>query len=184
MRPEQPNGQNGSGGHSNGGPPPTPTTPAAEPAARPLAQPIDGAKPTFGGRLSKFLDRIKPYREILAVIVALSAAISGGISWAITYFATRADIAQLECKLLDQIEAKVGPVRTGVGMAQARWRRAQADHLLDQQSAENRNLIKSLLKEADELQAEQEKRDIDALKEFRAIVARCMIGSPKPASSP
>jgi hypothetical protein len=183
MRPEQPNGQNGSGGHSNGGPPPAPTH-AAEPAARPQAQPPDDAKPTFGGRLSKFVDRIKPYRELLAVIIALSAAISGGISWAITYFATRADIAQLECKLLDQIEAKVGPVRTGVGMAQARWRRAQADHLLDQQSSENRNLIRSLLQEADKLQAEQEQRDTDALKEFRTIVARCMTGSPKPAGSP
>jgi hypothetical protein len=134
--------------------------------------------PRFGIAISGFLDRIKPFRELIALIVAVSVSISGAMSWAITYFATRSDMSHLECRLIEQLYSQVTPVRTDSGMNDVKWRRSMANHLLDQNSDESRRLAKSLLEEADYSQTDQEKRDRDALEKFAEIMQKCIAGSP------
>jgi hypothetical protein len=127
--------------------------------------------------ISGFLDRIKPFRELIVLLVSVSAAISAVISWAVTHFVTQSDLAHLECRLTDQKEAAIAPLRTTAGMEEAKWRRGIANHLLDQNTDESRALARSLLAEADQVQATQENADAVAAQQYRQILTGCLSGS-------
>jgi hypothetical protein len=55
------------------------------------------ATPGLGGQISSFLGYIKPYRELMALLIGVVVAISGSISWAVSHFATAAQLQNLDC---------------------------------------------------------------------------------------
>src|SRR5262249_55399563 len=73
-------------------------------------------KDAIGKRIAGFLKAIKPYRDLLALIVAIVAGVSASISWTTAYFATRAQVFNLECKMYEYIHNSLKPVRTDVGL--------------------------------------------------------------------
>jgi len=67
-------------------------------AAPPAEAAASAGKPGLGGRISSFLGQIAPYRELIALIVGVVAAISASISWTVSHFATQAQLTSLDCK--------------------------------------------------------------------------------------
>lgn len=57
---------------------------------------------SIGARISQFLKLLKPYRDLVALLVAVVVAISAVTSWITTYFATRSQVSHLECRTSDQ----------------------------------------------------------------------------------
>ncbi len=148
------------------------------------AAPAPQAKPPLNKTISNTLERTKPYRDLIAIVVAVAAVIFGIITSAFTYFVTHHELSSLECRILDNIELATRRTRTDVGLLPAKLKRAEASRLLDHPSDANSVIIKSLLKEADDLEKEQEKKDADHDSEFRSIITSCNHEPQKPEATP
>ena len=53
----------------------------------------------IGDQLSKIVEGIKPYKEIAVLLIGLFSAISAGIAWTVSHFATAAALSELECRI-------------------------------------------------------------------------------------
>jgi hypothetical protein len=83
-----------------------------------------------GQRISDFIKFIQPYRDLLALFVALVVAISAATAWVTTYFATRVQVSHLECRTFDKIHAATKPLQSNIGRLTAQWDRREAQRLL------------------------------------------------------
>jgi hypothetical protein len=137
---------------------------------------------TVGKRIAGFLKAIKPYRDLLALTVAIVVGLSAGISWTTAYFATRAQVFSLECKMYDYIHNSLKPVSSGLGLAHAKWARKEANRLLDDPKR-NGAAAKKLLNDAETIEKDQVTADAEAEKQFKADTASCDRGPQSQSSS-
>ena len=49
--------------------------------------------------LESFIAWIKPYKEVIAILLAFSGTFSGTVAYAVSYFATRSHVERVECWL-------------------------------------------------------------------------------------
>jgi hypothetical protein len=59
---------------------------------------VVSAVKTIGIRFSKFIEVMKPYKEMAALVVAVILGLSAAVSWAVAHFATQSQLSRLECK--------------------------------------------------------------------------------------
>jgi hypothetical protein len=105
--------------------------------------------PRLREQLSAFVEWIKPYKAIAALLFGLFSAISVGISWTVSHFATRTALSDLECRISHDNGTKAladGAAATdaGVGLRHAQMRVLGAQP----QSPATTALINQLLAEA------------------------------------
>jgi hypothetical protein len=91
----------------------------------------DGDNGGFRSRLSAFLKWSKPYRDVIALGVALVIAISGAVSWAIAHFATQEAVSYLECKLTHQMTSHVEDGQANLFAAEIDARQSQIKELTE-----------------------------------------------------
>jgi hypothetical protein len=130
-----------------------------------------------GERISNFLDLIKPYRELLTLLVGVVVAISATTAWVTSYFATRAQVSHLECRTSDYIHAATKPLQSDLGRMTAKWDREEARRLVEEGDPKQNAGAARLLSEADTIEAEQDKEDTESDKKFVDATAKCDRGS-------
>ena len=129
-----------------------------------------------GQRISNFIKFIQPYRDLLALFVALVVAISAATAWVTTYFATRVQVSHLECRTFDKIHAATKPLQSNIGRLTAQWDRREAQRLLD--DPKQNSVAAQLLSEADAIETAQNNADAELDKQF-ADTLRNVIAAPK-----
>src|SRR5258708_7589339 len=93
-----------------------------EEGAGALPQPsIATAKGGVRATITKWVETAKPYKDLIGLISAVCVAVSAVVSFAVSYFATRTDITDLECRVFDHVEEKLGPARRAMGLATPKW---------------------------------------------------------------
>lgn len=132
-------------------------------------------------RISAFLKAIRPYRDLLALVLTMVAAVAGGISWTTAYFASRAQVFALECRMYDYIHASLKPIESGLGRVNAKWERKEAARLMKE--GKPNDFAIQLLEEAEHIDKEQDTADLDADRAFKSDTANCDRGPQKPVSS-
>ena len=60
---------------------------------------------SLGGRISSFLAQIRPYRELVALVVGIVAAVSASVAWTVSHFATQSQLSSLECDVNGRINS-------------------------------------------------------------------------------
>jgi len=98
-------------------PNPLPKEPAAE---RPAS---------LGQQLSRFVEWVKPYKEIATLLVGAFVAVSAGIAWTISHFATRAALDDLQCQIEHDKGTKAIAESAAAAAAAAGMRHAQIEVL-------------------------------------------------------
>jgi hypothetical protein len=127
--------------------------------------------PTVGKRISELIKLIKPYRDLLALLVSVVIAISAVTSWITTKVATRAQVGHLECRTSDYIYNAVKPVKSGLGRILADWDIKEAMRLMEDPKQNPAAL--RLMDEARSARAKQDKDDDDADAKYKLDTANC-----------
>src|SRR3954447_1601176 len=66
------------------------------------------------GQISKFVEWIKPYKELVALLGAAVMALSGGVSFAVSHFATVEQLSSLECRMSVSTSTQWLPMKINV----------------------------------------------------------------------
>src|SRR5262245_60065372 len=108
----------------------------------------------LGKRISRFLDAIKPYRDLLALLLGMAVAVSAAISWTTAYFATRLPLINSECRMNDKLFNAMRPVRTAIGLLPADWAKREIERLAQEKDSGPK--ILKLLEDIKKTEATQE----------------------------
>jgi hypothetical protein len=92
---------------------------------------IAGEIQSVGGRISRFIELLRPYRDLLALLIGVVISISAVTSWITTYFATRSQVSHLECRTKDYIYSATKPLKSNLGRIIADWDTKEAMRLLE-----------------------------------------------------
>lgn len=132
------------------------------------------APSSLRAQLSKFVEWVNPYKEVAVLFVAAFAAISASVAWAVSYFATQAALAELECQIIHDKGTK--------GLADASAATASAVALLHAQTRvlvalpptpDTIALMKQLMTEANQLTAANAKEIDTSAQKLHAAFATC-----------
>jgi hypothetical protein len=141
----------------------------------------------LGEQLSRFVDWVKPYKEIAALLVGLFTAISVGISWTVSHFATRTALSDLECRISHDNGTRALADAAAATDAAAGLRHAQVRVLAAQpQSPATTALMNQLLAEADAITAAHAKGAAESAQKINDGFAACQraVSSGKSETSP
>jgi hypothetical protein len=141
----------------------------------------------LGEQLSTFLEWLKPYKEIAILLVGLFSAISAGIAWTVSRFATQSALSSLECRISHDNGTKAladgaAATDTAVGLRHAEVRVL----LTEQQSPTNSAIINQLLADADAINSAYAKDAAKSAQKINDAFAACLraISSGKSETQP
>jgi hypothetical protein len=146
---------------------------------RPRAQIEDGVPPASGtvpasSGLSAFLEKIKPYRELIVIAAGAITALSAGVSYAVSYFATKSEVIFLTCRFDTDADLKQR-FDTGSVAAKIEWRQAQLKQLtLAFPTNLNRTLKTQLANELNDLFQQQNDINVSLRKEMQQELMTCL----------
>ena len=106
---------------------------------------------TLRAQIESFLEWCRPYREVIVMIVAVAVATSGALAWVVAYFATRAAVSHLECKLTHQMVAHRHDSRADSQYAKVDSRQSQVSQLASHTPPISGQPIRMLMDEAKDL---------------------------------
>jgi hypothetical protein len=135
-------------------------------------------------RLGALLEWSKPYRETIAVLVAVTAAISGAVSWVVAHFATQAEVQFLECRMMSNTLAQLLPIRVAEIASNIDWRMSQVKELAQHGGGTPDSVarILDLTKEINDLNKAQTEEAAEIQKRIDEITTQCIKESPKVGS--
>jgi len=139
----------------------------------------ESPSPLVGESITSLLKSIKPYRELLALIVIVAGAVSAAISGTIAYFASHTEVTNLECRMFDYVEKTAVPLRNELRLVRAKINRKAAEYLMDKDPMSNKQIILQLMNEADEIEKNLDTIANEAEKKFLATTAKCDRGPQK-----
>jgi DNA repair ATPase RecN len=141
------------------------------------------AKPTTLGAL---LEWTKPYRETIAIVVAVTAAISGAVSWTVAHFATQAELHFLECRMTNNIVTQLMPVYSREFSDRVDWRMEQIMDLAKRGGGtpDSISRISELKNQVDALTKDQAEQAANLKKEIDDIARQCIQEAPNLAGKP
>jgi hypothetical protein len=142
---------------------------------------------SLGEQLSRLVEWIKPYKEITALLVGLFSAISVGISWTVSHFATRTALSELECRISHDNGTKgladaAAATAAAVGLRHAQMR----DIAVQPPTSASAALINQLSVEADAIAGEAATKAAEAAQKINENFAACerAISSGKSETQP
>jgi hypothetical protein len=140
------------------------------------------------------LEWVKPYKEIAILAIAIVAAVSGSVAWAVAHFATQAELFYTECRINNNMETRAFGDKADAFAAQIHIRSSQIQMLTEQFAAANqiRNSptqteqtasslsasIKRLSDEITTLTKEQNNHSIESKKKIDANASDCIKEAP------
>jgi hypothetical protein len=137
--------------------------------------------------LSTFIEWLKPYKEIAILLVGLFSAISAGIAWTVSHFATQSALSSLECRISHDNGTKAmadgaAATDTAVGLRHAEVRVLAAQP----PSPTNSALTNQLIAEADAINSAYAKDAAKSAQKINDDFATCLhaISSGKSETPP
>jgi hypothetical protein len=134
-------------------------------------QPAEGEK-GFRDRLSDLLKWSEPYRDVIALGVAVVVAISSAVSWAVAHFATRSAVSNLECQLTHQMISHVHDAQARVYAAEMDARQSQVQEL-SERNPPFMGPVSRLLTETKNLKAQADSEEKAAMDQLNDAIAAC-----------
>jgi hypothetical protein len=141
----------------------------------------------LGEQLSTFIEWLKPYREIAILLVGLFSAISAGIAWTVSHFATQFALSNLECRISHDNGTKALADGAAATDAAVGLRHAEVRVLVaEPPSPTNSALTNQLLAEADAISSAYAKDAAQSAQKINDAFAACLraISSGKSETSP
>ncbi len=136
--------------------------------------------------LAAFLEWSKPYREIIAmsvaVIVALSSVIAWGVPWIVATVATQSQLHYLECRVTNNIMTQLLPVRLEEYAGKIDWRNSQIKMLAQSSRAAPQTIrtIGFLTDEINSLTKQQNEAAVKLQQDINNIAKNCISEKPQP----
>jgi hypothetical protein len=112
---------------------------------------------SLGQHISAFLERIKPYRELVAWGVAVVIAISTGVSSAVNYFATQSQVRELDCRIARNVAIQLIPLQTETIGVKIDWRTAEIEQMAKEKNESNEKRLSDMVKDINALTQSQAK---------------------------
>ena len=130
--------------------------------------------------LSALLEWSKPYREIIGILLAVIVAVSGGVAWIVSHFATQVELHYLECRVTNTIANPLLPVHMEAFAGKIEWRQTQAKELAQHGGGTQASIaaIGDLLDQAAALQKEQTDTVAKLQKDLDEHVKKCISETP------
>lgn len=138
------------------------------------------------GKLSVLLEWSKPYRELIAILVALVISISGSVAWIVAHFATQAQVHYLECRVTNNILTQLLPIHMEEYADKIEWRSAQIKELAQHGGGtpQSINTIADLSDQMTSLTKAQQAAATAFQKDIDDIAKRCISESPQTEKGP
>src|SRR5262245_51830810 len=122
----------------------------------------------------RFVDWIKPYKEFVAIAGSAVILLSGGVSWAVSRFATVDQLSNLECRILINISTESLPIVSKMLNMKIESKWAQIANLPKDNTPELEAKKEQMKQDIKDLSDERRKVDAALEQEIRGAPVKCV----------
>ena len=123
--------------------------------------------------VSRFVEWIKPYKELATIGGGIVVLLSGSVSWAVSRFATVEQLSSLECRMSINITIQALPIQSSMLSMKIEGKWAQIAGLSRDNSPENQTKIAQLREDLKDFSDERKKIDNQFQQEISSAPVKC-----------
>jgi hypothetical protein len=133
---------------------------------------------SFRARLAALLEWSKPYRDLIALAIAVIGGISATVAWVVAHFATQAELLYMECRLNQQLTSQSYNSQLNLLAAKIDARSSQLRELSSQDPPIGGPPTAQLAADVSSLNEESARVDLQSRKDLDEIAKKCSSVTP------
>jgi hypothetical protein len=141
--------------------------------ARSASSPASAQNVSTQNVIVRFVDWIKPYKEFAVIAAAGIAFLSGGVSWAVSHFATVEQLSHLECRMSVNISIQSLPIQSSMTSMKIEGKWSQIAYLSRENTPDSQVKQEQLRLEIKDLGDERKRIDAAFQQEVAAAPIKC-----------
>jgi hypothetical protein len=123
--------------------------------------------------IARFVDWIKPYKELTAILGSAIVLLSGSVSWAVSRFATVEQLSSLECRISLNINIQALPLQASMLSMKIEGRWALIVSLSKENTADSLIRVDQLKQDLKDLSEERKRIETTFQQEVSAAPVKC-----------